>query len=324
MIVCHNIESSTFFTVDYKNITFVIDHSNNDMSQIKEQTAIKTTYFSIIGNTVLALLKWLAGFFGNSYALIADAIESTADIFSSFLVLLGLKYAQRPADENHPYGHGRVEPLITFIVVGFLIVSATIIAYESIENIGTPHELPKPWTLFVLGGIIIWKESSYRIVMKKSRETNSSSLKADAWHHRSDAITSVAAFIGISIALVLGKGYENADDYAALFAAGFILYNCYHIFRPALGEIMDENIYEEVIEEIRKYALEVAGIKATEKCYVRKSGTKYHVDLHAIVDSEITVKEGHALAHELKDYLIEHIPDLGHVMIHIEPSTYID
>jgi len=294
------------------------------MSQIKEQTAIKTTYFSIIGNTILALLKWLAGFFGNSYALIADAIESTADIFSSFLVLLGLKYAQRPADENHPYGHGRVEPLITFIVVGFLIVSATIIAYESIENIGTPHELPKPWTLFVLGGIIIWKESSYRIVMKKSRETNSSSLKADAWHHRSDAITSVAAFIGISIALVLGKGYENADDYAALFAAGFILYNCYHIFRPALGEIMDENVYEEVIEEIRKYALEVAGIKATEKCYVRKSGTKFHVDLHAIVDSEITVKEGHALSHELKDYLIEHIPDLGHVMIHIEPSTYID
>ncbi|CAM3456370.1 cation diffusion facilitator family transporter [Sphingobacterium prati] len=294
------------------------------MSQIKEQTAIKITYFSIIGNTMLALLKWLAGFFGNSYALIADAIESTADIFSSFLVLLGLKYAQRPADENHPYGHGRVEPLITFIVVGFLIVSATIIAYESIENIGTPHELPKSWTLFVLGGIIIWKESSYRIVMKKSRETNSSSLKADAWHHRSDAITSVAAFIGISIALVLGKGYENADDYAALFAAGFILYNCYHIFRPALGEIMDENVYEEVIEEIRKYALEVAGIKATEKCYVRKSGTKYHVDLHAIVDSEITVKEGHALAHELKDYLIEHIPDLGHVMIHIEPSTYID
>jgi len=261
-------------------------------------------------------------FFGNSYALIADAIESTADIFSSFLVLLGLKYAQRPADENHPYGHGRVEPLITFIVVGFLIVSATIIAYESIENIGTPHELPKPWTLFVLGGIIIWKESSYRIVMKKSRETNSSSLKADAWHHRSDAITSVAAFIGISIALVLGKGYENADDYAALFAAGFILYNCYHIFRPALGEIMDENVYEEVIEEIRKYALEVAGIKATEKCYVRKSGTKYHVDLHAIVDSEITVKEGHSLAHELKDYLIEHIPDLGYVMIHIEPSNY--
>lgn len=291
------------------------------MSQHQEQTAVRTTYFSIIGNALLALLKWLAGFFGNSYALIADAIESTADIFSSFLVLLGLKYAQRPADENHPYGHGRAEPLITFLVVGFLIVSATVIAYESIENIGTPHELPKPWTLLVLGAIIIWKEASYRIVMRKSKEINSSSLKADAWHHRSDAITSVAAFIGISIALLMGKGYENADDYAALFAAGFILYNCYHIFRPALGEIMDENVYDEVIEEIRKYAMHVEGIKATEKCYVRKSGTKYHVDLHAIVNSEITVREGHTLAHRLKDYLLDHMPDLGNVMIHIEPNV---
>lgn len=116
------------------------------MSELQEQTAVRTTYFSIVGNALLALLKWLAGFFGNSYALIADAIESTADIFSSFLVLLGLKYAQRPADDNHPYGHGRVEPLITFIVVGFLIVSATIIAYESIENIGTPHDLPSVCT----------------------------------------------------------------------------------------------------------------------------------------------------------------------------------
>lgn len=125
------------------------------MSISSEQKAIKTTYFSIAGNFVIALLKWLACYFGNSYALIADAIESTADIFSSFLVLFGLKYAQRPADENHPYGHGRIEPLITLMVVGFLIISATIIAYESVQNIGTPHSLPKPWTLFVLGGIIL-------------------------------------------------------------------------------------------------------------------------------------------------------------------------
>lgn len=132
------------------------------MEETREKQAVKAIYFSIAGNFVLALLKWLAGYFGNSYALIADAIESTADIFSSFLVLFGLKYAQRPADKNHPYGHGRIEPLVTFAVVGFLIISATIIAYESIQNIGTPHQLPKPWTLFVLGAIIIWKEASYR------------------------------------------------------------------------------------------------------------------------------------------------------------------
>jgi len=285
-----------------------------------EQKAIKATYFSIIGNTSLAIIKGLAGVFGNSYALIADAIESTTDIFASLLVLFGIKYSSRPADDNHPYGHGRAEPLITFLVVGFLITSATIIGYESIYNIQTPHELPKPWTLFVLGAIIIWKEYSFRVVIKRSIETNSSSLRADAWHHRSDAITSVAAFIGISIALILGKGYEAADDWAALFASGFILYNSYLIFRPALGEIMDEHLYDDLVDEIRKVSLEVDGIIDTEKCFIRKAGMKYHVDLHARVNGNISVKEGHDLCHKLKDTLKEEIPELGHVLIHIEPN----
>ena len=285
-----------------------------------ERTAIKATYFSIIGNTSLAIVKGLAGFFGNSYALIADAIESTTDIFSSFLVLFGIKYSNRPADKNHPYGHGRAEPLITFLVVGFLITSATIIAYESIINIGTPHQLPKPWTLLVLGAIIVWKEYSFRIVMKRSIETNSSSLRADAWHHRSDAITSVAAFLGISIALILGNGYESADDWAALFASGLILYNSYLIFRPALGEIMDEHLYDDLIEQIRIISIQVDGIIDTEKCFIRKAGMQYHVDLHATVDSNITVKEGHDLAHKLKDTLREEIPELGQVLIHVEPN----
>ncbi|TBX68696.1 cation transporter [Flavobacterium silvisoli] len=285
-----------------------------------EQTAVKATYFSILGNTGLAIIKGLAGFFGNSYALIADAIESTADIFSSFLVLFGIKYANKPADENHPYGHGRAEPLITFIVVGFLITSATVIAYESIQNIGTPHNLPKGWTLIILGLIIVWKEYSFQKVIKRAKQINSSSLKADAWHHRSDAITSVAAFIGISIALVLGKGYESADDWAALLASFFILYNSYLIFRPALGEIMDEHRYEDLVDQIRAVSVKVDGIIGTEKCFIRKAGMKYHVDLHAIVDAKITVKEGHDLAHKLKDTLRVEIIELGHVLIHVEPN----
>ena len=259
-----------------------------------QQKAIRATYFSIVSNTCLALIKGVAGIFGNSYALIADAIESTTDIFSSLLVLFGLKYASRPADKNHPYGHGKIEPLITFLVVAFLVTSATIIAYESIQNIQTPHKVPKPWTLIVLGGIILWKEISFRVVIKKSKETNSSSLRADAWHHRSDAITSVMAFIGISIALIFGKGYETADDWAALFASAFILYNSYLIFRPALGEIMDEHAYDDLLKEIR--------------------------DLHAIVDRDISVKEGHEIAHRLKDHLRDSLGNLGHVLIHIEPS----
>lgn len=285
-----------------------------------ERTAIRTTYFSIIGNTILALIKGLAGYFGNSYALIADAIESTTDIFASFLVLLGFKYAKRPADENHPYGHGKIEPLITFAVVAFLVVSATIIAYESIQNIQTPHEIPKSWTLIVLGLIIVWKEISFQIVIKKSKQTKSTSLKADAWHHRSDAITSIMAFIGISIAILFGKGYETADDWAALFASAFILYNSYLILRPALGEVMDEQLYDDLILEIRSKSLQVPGVLGTEKCFIRKAGMKFHVDLHAIVNGEISVKVGHDIAHNLKDYLQKEIPNLGSILIHIEPN----
>lgn len=287
-----------------------------------EEKAINASYFSVISNASLAFIKGAAGYFGNSYALIADAIESTADIFSSLLVLLGIKYSSRPADENHPYGHGRAEALITFIVVGFLITSATVIAYESIVNIQTPHDLPKPWTLVVLGAIILWKEISFRLVMKRSKETNSSALEADAWHHRSDAITSIAAFAGISVALFFGEGYESADDWAALFASGFILYNSYRIFRPALGEIMDEHVYGDLVEEIRKVALTVGGILGTEKCFIRKTGMRYHLELHAIVDGNLSVKQGHLLAHNLEDALRKERPDFGRILIHIEPNTY--
>jgi cation diffusion facilitator family transporter len=286
-----------------------------------KQKAINTIYISIFGNALLAIIKGVTGFFGNSYALIADAIESTTDVFASVLVLFGLKYSTKPADENHPYGHGRAEPLITFIVVGFLVISATIIAYKSIQNIQTPHEVPEKYTLIVLAIIVVVKEIFYRIVSKKSDETKSTSLKADAWHHRSDAITSLMAFIGISIAIFMGKGYEVADDYAALIASGFIVYNSYLIFRPALGEIMDEHVYDDLVMEIRTIAKNVKGVIDTEKCFVRKAGISFHVDLHLIVKADITVKEGHKIAHELKDVLQEKLPEISDVLIHVEPDN---
>jgi cation diffusion facilitator family transporter len=298
----------------------LIDEHRTMIETQEQNIVLKTTYYSIAGNIILALIKWLAGYFGNSYALIADAIESTADIFTSIMVLFGIKYTNLPPDKNHPYGHGRAEPLITFLVVGFLIISAVIIAHESIINIRTPHESPKSFTLYVLAGIIIWKELSFRYVRKNAKKTHSSSLSTEAWHHRSDALTSVAAFIGISIALYLGDGYEAADDWAALFASFLIIYNSYLIFRPALGEIMDEHTYDHLVEAIRTNALLTPGIIGTEKCFIRKAGMKYHVDLHALVSASITVKEGHDIAHALKDGLRHALPQLGHVLIHIEPA----
>ncbi|MFV0304146.1 MAG: cation diffusion facilitator family transporter [Moheibacter sp.] len=284
------------------------------------KTAIQTSILSIIGNACFALAKGVTGVLGNSYALIADAIESTADVFSSFLVLIGLKYSTKPPDANHPYGHGRFEVISTFAVIGFLVISATIIAYESIQNIKTPHSSPKAFTLYVLAGIILFKELSFQYVLRKSKETNSSSLKADAWHHRSDAITSILAFIGISIALFMGKGYESADDWAALFASGIIVYNAYKIFRPVLGEILDEQMYDDLIGKIREIATTVPGVIDTEKCHVRKTGMVYYVDLHMIVDGTISVIKGHKIAHDLKEELQSKIPEIADVLVHAEPD----
>lgn len=285
-----------------------------------ESTALRITLFSIAGNALLAAIKWVAGIIGNSQALIADAIESTADIFSSFLVYVGISYASRPADENHPYGHGRAEPLFTFITVAFMVISASFIAYGSINNILHPTKAPAPFTLIVLGGIIIWKEISYQYVIRKSKATKSTALKAEAWHHRSDAITSVTAFIGISISLLFGEGFVSAEDWAALFAACVILYNSYKIFRPALGEIMDEHLHEELITDIRKKAMEIEGVRGTEKCYVRKTGMFYQVDLHVIVDSDMTVRDGHALGHQVEGKLKSEIPSITYILVHIEPE----
>ncbi|PCJ27863.1 MAG: cation-efflux pump [Flavobacteriales bacterium] len=285
-----------------------------------KQKAIATIYLSIVGNILFAIAKGVTGFFGNSYALIADAIESTTDVFASILVLFGLKYSTKPADKNHPYGHGKAEPLVTFMVVGFLVISATIIAYKSIQNIQTPHEVPESYTLIVLAIIVVIKEVFYRIVSKKSEETKSTSLKADAWHHRSDAITSLMAFIGISIAIYMGKGYEVADDYAALIASGFIVFNAYLIFRPALSEIMDEHLYDDMILEIREISKVVDGVIDTEKCFVRKAGIAFHVDLHVIVKGDITVKKGHEIAHNLKRELQRKLPEIADVLIHVEPD----
>lgn len=282
--------------------------------------ATRIIWYGIGLNIVLAVLKAASGIFGHSEALIADAVESTSDVFASSLVLFGLTYAARPADDNHPYGHGRAEPLFTFVVVAFLLVSSTIIIYRSIINIMTPHQLPATYTLWVLAITIAAKEIFFRISTRIAKEANSLLIHGDAWHHRSDAITSLAAFAGILFAIWMGKGYESADDYAALLACGVIIYNAYKLFRPALGEIMDEQVHHDLVDDIRKSAMKVHGVMHTEKCYVRKSGFFHYVDLHISVESTRTVKEGHDIAHEVQRQIMKDIPQIAQVLIHVEPD----
>ena len=286
----------------------------------QKRTAIRTIHKSIASNFIIFLVKLLSGIFGHSYALIADAIESLSDVVSSILVLFGLRYAHKPADKNHPYGHGKAEPLFTIIVVIFLIVSALIIIVQSIENIKTPHQLPSKFTLLVLAVIIISKELLFQYIYKKGNLIESSSLKADAWHHRADAITSVTAFIGISLALFMGPGYEAADDYAALFAALLILYNAFKLLKPALSELMDENLYQELQESVSHEALTVDQALEVEKCHIRKHGIYYYLDIHLIVPGELSVRQGHEVSHLVKDAIQEKFPNIAEIMIHIEPD----
>lgn len=290
----------------------------------KLKQAKRTALFSVVTNALLAVVKGTAGIIGHSDALIADAIESCADIFSSFLVLIGIQYASKPADEDHPYGHGKAEPLVTFAVVGFLLVSATIIAVESIRHLSEKQVQPAFFTLYVLAAIILIKELSYQYVYRKGQQTNSTSLKADAWHHRSDAISSLIAFLGILATFLLGKGFEKADDWAALIASFFIVYNAYRIFRPALGEIMDEHTHHDLIDQIHLSAAKVPGVLGIEKCWARKNGMTYVVDLHLELDGNLSVTEGHAISHALKDHLMQEFPYLTEILIHIEPAPNLN
>lgn len=268
----------------------------------------------------MAFIKGGTGYYGHSNALIADAIESSSDVLSSLIVLLGIYYSTRPADLNHPYGHGRAEPLVTFLITGFLVASASLIAYRSITQLMQEREMPHMYTLYVLAATIVAKEIFYRIVSQKGKETGSTVLEADAWHHRSDAITSLTAFAGISVAIIFGKGYEHADDWAALAAAAFILYNSYRVFRPALGEIMDEQLYDDLVSRIRAVSKTVDGVSGIEKCFVRKLGMQYHVDMHARVPGDISVRNGHDIAHQLKNTLMRELPEIADVHIHVEPA----
>ncbi len=282
--------------------------------------SLRATSLGVVINSLLAAGKITAGVAGHSQALIADGIESLADILSSVIVWRGLVVAATPEDENHPYGHGKAEAVATGIVAVLLVAAAIWIAAESIHQIITPHQTPAPYTLAVLIAVIAIKESLFRRVLQTGHEVESTAVKGDAWHHRSDAITSLAAAIGIIIALVGGPGYEWADDVAALLAAVVIAWNGIRIGRPAMDELMDAAAPADFRQQISTLAASVPEVACVEKCIVRRHGYWFYVDLHVHVDPEMTVARSHAVAHEVKDRLRVELPRIRDVLIHIEPS----
>ena len=296
-----------------------VENSNQQSAAQFLDTGKRFAFLGMMVNVVLSIVKILAGMLGNSYALIADGIESATDIVSSFVMWNGLKLAQKPPDRDHPYGHGKAEPIAAILGSVALIGAATGLTIQSIHGLHTRPHTPSLWTLPLLILVVVVKEMLFRKVASAGHKAQSTAMKADAWHHRSDAITSVSAFIGIAIALAGGKGFEQADNWAALFACAIIGINGFLLFIPAMNEIMDAAPPKEIIEQVRAVAEKVEGVLDIDHCRVRKMGLEFYVDLHIGVDGSISVIEGHKIAHRVKDALRASNRAITDVLVHVEP-----
>ncbi len=290
------------------------------LAQSRFDRGIKTLLIGFSCNVLLASIKIIAGIIGNSTALIADGIESTLDIFSSVVVLGGIKISSMPADQNHPYGHGKAESLAALSASLILLTAGMGIAFKSLVELTQPRHAPAFFTLIILVAAILIKEALFRLLFSVGKSVNSLSIKAEAWHHRSDALTSLAALIGISIAVTGGPRYACADDWAALAASALIMVNGIQMLKNAVREIMDSAPDTSTEEAIRTIAASVEGVAAIEKCRVRKSGLDLLVDIHVQVNGAMPVQKAHAISHQVKDTLMHSSLNIADVLVHIEPA----
>jgi cation diffusion facilitator family transporter len=280
----------------------------------------KSTVLGIAVNFALGLAKCSAGLLGNSFALVADGLESITDVLSGLVIYFGLKVAVKPPDANHPYGHGKAEPIAGVVVSLALLAAGFGIIYEGIREISAPHPAPAPYTLVVLAGVLIIKGLLFRHVQSVGDSIGSHAVKTDAWHHKADALTSAFAFVGISIAILGGQGWEAADGWAAICAALVIIYNAWKQLQPAVLELGDVAPDTTLEAQVRGTAAQVPGVLGLDKCSVRKMGFIYYVDLHLVVRGEMSVREGHRLSHKVEDEILRALPQVAEVLVHVEPE----
>jgi cation diffusion facilitator family transporter len=284
------------------------------------QTGARLALIGLVVNIVFAILKIAGGIFGNAYALIADGMESALDVAGSLVIWGGLRFAARPPDATHPYGHGKAEPLTAIFVACVVLLAAVGIAIESARTMFLPHDKPAAITLVILLSVVVVKESLFRYVIRFGRAVESMAIEADAWRHRADVLSSIAAFIGISIALIGGEKWRSADNWAAIFVCFVIGSIGVRLLRPAIYEILDTAPRGEIVNRVRASAASVKGVAQIDKSFVRKMGLSFYVDLHVEVDGDISVREGHHIAHAVKRAIQESDPRIADVLVHIEPA----
>lgn len=285
-----------------------------------KKSAQRLALASMASHFGFAVLKLGAGLAGNSFALVADGVESLADIFSSLVVWSGLRFADRRPDDDHPYGHGKGESLAAFVAALILGLSAIAIAVQAAMEFTKDQTAPALFTLPVIGVVLVGKEGIYWYLVLRAKALHSEALRVEAWNHRLDSLTTVAVLFGVLLSLFAGPAFRMADEIAALFIAGMILFNASRLTRPSLQSLLDADVHLERKERIRSAAEAVCGVKKVESLRLTRSGTLYHLDIHLEVDGELSVREGHRIAHLVRDRLLED-PDLrlGHVFTHVEP-----
>jgi cation diffusion facilitator family transporter len=277
----------------------------------------------LIVNLTLGVVKLVGGIAGRSFALVSDAVNSLGDSLASVVVLVGLWYAQRPADEEHPYGHTRAEAVAASNVALLIVVTSLIVGWEAISRLSSAHEVPPVWTLWIAAANVVIKETLYRYKSRVGRQTGSSAIIANAWDHRSDALCSLAVLVGLGIVRWGGPDYTWADETAALVVVAAIFWSGMKLFRNSTSELLDPQADARLLRSIRQAAAEVAGVRAVEKLWVRKTGLEYLADIHIQVDAELTVDEGHRIGHQVKDRLVRQFVSLRDVLVHLEPYPHI-
>lgn len=287
-----------------------------------EQTAVKVSAVSIIGNIVLSLLKLLAGLIAHSGALVSDAVHSASDVFSSIVVIIGVKLSARDSDDDHPYGHERLECVAAIILAIVLLVTGLFIGYKAVLNIASSQQgdlaVPGLLALIAAAVSIAVKEGMYHYTRHYAVKIDSGALMADAWHHRSDALSSVGALIGVVGARM---GFPVLDPIASLVICVFIAKAAFDIFRDAVDKMVDHACDKETETEIRDCVQRQEGVKGVDLLTTRMFGNKIYVDIEIACDGSLTLREGHAIAERVHSTIEQRFPKVKHIMVHVNPSN---
>ncbi|HVX59368.1 MAG TPA: cation diffusion facilitator family transporter [Pirellulales bacterium] len=283
------------------------------------QLAARAARLGLLVNLALGVAKLAGGLLSGSFALVSDAVNSLGDAVTSMVVLFAFRVAQRPPDAEHPYGHSRAEAIAAANVALFIVLSALMIGWEAGRRSMAVHPTPPAWTLWLAAVNVAIKEGLYRYKMAVGLRTGSTLMMANAWDHRSDALCSLAVFVGLGLAIWGGPAFHLADEMAALVVAAAIVWSGVRLFRQSASELMDVQANEQFVEQVRRAARSVGGVQGVEKLWLRKSGLEYFADIHIQVSPQITVAAGHEIGHRVKDRLLDEFASLRDVLVHLEP-----